>query len=283
MNLLATLHEPPTTIALVDHPVVFLESTIEPPTTIAVPGPAFLELLDDDYHLYELVFDPAANPPSADLFVNGVERISDYTGFPRTLARVVWGSFESTSEGEGRFNRVEWSTFNADLDRDGDGLADIAEIAAGTDARDPDSDDDGLNDGAEVALGTDPLNRDTDGDGICDGNSLLAGCTGLGPDNCPLVGNPLQANSDTLHHGNACQCGDVNDDDVVDAFDRASFQAWLVGNSGGGTFVPERCNVIGDSEPEPGFGCDIADIFVISRFVDIGSGTIGDDCPAFRP
>jgi hypothetical protein len=55
-----------------------------------------------------------------------------------------------------------------DLDRDGDGLANVEEIALGTDPDLADSDGDGLPDGREVALGTNPLNSDTDGDGLPD-------------------------------------------------------------------------------------------------------------------
>ena len=39
-----------------------------------------------------------------------------------------------------------------ELDTDGDGLSDLAEIAAGTDPRNPDTDGDGLSDGAESTL-----------------------------------------------------------------------------------------------------------------------------------
>jgi hypothetical protein len=35
--------------------------------------------------------------------------------------------------------------------------------------------------------------------------------------------------------------------------------------------------------PNPDDGCDIADIYMISRFVDGESFSIGNDCPAFRP
>ncbi|HMV67832.1 MAG TPA: MopE-related protein, partial [Myxococcota bacterium] len=56
------------------------------------------------------------------------------------------------------------------LDRDGDGLSDVAELAAGTAIDDIDTDDDGLNDGAEVLRWhTDPLRYDTDNDGLSDG------------------------------------------------------------------------------------------------------------------
>jgi len=108
-------------------------------------------------------------------------------------------------------------------------------------------------------------------------------CTSSGPDNCPLVANPNQANGDTLPAGNACQCGDVDSNGTVDAADRTSFRAWLVGKSGGGAFFGERCNVIGPSDPAPGYGCDVADVFVISRFLEGAPTSVGTDCPAYRP
>jgi hypothetical protein len=192
------------------------------------------------------------------------------------------------------------------LDPDSDGLSNLAEQAAGTDPNDddsdddglndgdevnvhltdpldPDSDDDGLNDGAEVVLGADPHVPDSDGDGVCDGGNQVGTCTAPGPDNCPNVANPAQTNSDALPEGNACQCGDVNNDDVVDAADRVSFQSWLLAKSGGGAFVDTRCNVIGPNTSPPATACDVADIFVISRFVDGAPVTVGNDCPAFRP
>ena len=58
-------------------------------------------------------------------------------------------------------------------DTDGDGLYDVHEWDAGTDAEDPDTDDDGLTDGSEVHdHGTDPLNEDTDDDGLTDGEEV---------------------------------------------------------------------------------------------------------------
>ncbi len=60
-----------------------------------------------------------------------------------------------------------------DVDRDGDGLPDVAETALGTDPTDPDTDGDGIEDGEETIPGddgsiTDPLDLDTDDDGLTD-------------------------------------------------------------------------------------------------------------------
>lgn len=65
-----------------------------------------------------------------------------------------------------------------------------------------DSDGDGLTDSGETNIyHTNPANPDTDGDGISDGPLGLAGppVTLRGPDNCPLVPNPDQLDSN--HNG----------------------------------------------------------------------------------
>ncbi|MEY4745267.1 MAG: hypothetical protein RL272_1212 [Candidatus Parcubacteria bacterium] len=53
-------------------------------------------------------------------------------------------------------------------DTDGDGLADVDEIAIGTDPDKPDTDGDGLTDGDEVNIRTNPLKKDSDDDGLDD-------------------------------------------------------------------------------------------------------------------
>lgn len=58
---------------------------------------------------------------------------------------------------------------DAGADRDGDGLANLAEYLAGCDPTRADTDFDRLNDGMEAALGSDPLDKDSDGDRLPDG------------------------------------------------------------------------------------------------------------------
>ena len=85
-------------------------------------------------------------------------------------------------------------------DADGDGVADSGDNCPndanpdqrntdgandGGDACDSDDDNDGSPDSEESAQGTDPLLRDTDGDGVEDG-----------PDECPLIDPPTDANGD---------------------------------------------------------------------------------------
>ena len=64
---------------------------------------------------------------------------------------------------------------NLTLDTDGDGVADVTEVADGTDPEDPDSDNDGLNDGGEKTANTNPLLADTDSDGYLDGREVALG------------------------------------------------------------------------------------------------------------
>lgn len=89
---------------------------------------------------------------------------------------------------------------------------------------------------------------DSDGDGILDE-----------ADNCPFVPNAPQTNSDSQPAGDVCQCGDVNNDFIVDGLDVQIARENLLGSPLSGSFHLERCNVIGTSI------CGIDDIFVINH------------------
>jgi hypothetical protein len=165
-------------------------------------------------------------------------------------------------------------------DRDGDGLNDGSEVNFyGTDPLDTDSDGDGIEDGDEVAVGLDPADEDTDDDLACDGGNQVGVCT-LAPDNCPHISNAAQTNSDALEAGDDCQCGDVTNDGSVTATDVARARENLLGLPPGGTFVANRCNVIGPSDGGVS-DCDVADIFVLQRFMDGGSVTIENTCDGY--
>ena len=66
----------------------------------------------DGYHRYELIYDPLVG--NADLFVNGIEVISDYTGAIDTLTGfepyVAWGARSSPDIGHGNYARIEFLT-----------------------------------------------------------------------------------------------------------------------------------------------------------------------------
>jgi hypothetical protein len=179
------------------------------------------------------------------------------------------------------------AAFEVLLDFDNDGILDIYETDTGnfvsptdtgTDRLDADSDNDGLDDGEEVALGTDPNDEDSDDDGVCDGGMQVGACTASGPDNCPFIWNALQTNSDVLTAGDDCQCGDVTGDGSVTQADVDEVRGALMG--GAAVTNPDRCNVIGASDGGNS-DCDIADIFVLQRFVAGSPVTVADSCDAY--
>ncbi len=67
-----------------------------------------------EYNLFEIIFDPVA--ASADLFVNGVEEVSNFTGqtdtnnFP-TNRKVIFGAGDSPNTGNANYNLVRLETF----------------------------------------------------------------------------------------------------------------------------------------------------------------------------
>jgi hypothetical protein len=77
--------------------------------SVSNTGPSFtLQGVASTYHLFELIFDPIAG--SADLFIDGTERLSNYMGdgFGSPMS-VLWGSGQSSSTGQGNYNLVEFA------------------------------------------------------------------------------------------------------------------------------------------------------------------------------
>jgi hypothetical protein len=105
---------------------------------------------------------------------------------------------------------------------------------------------------------------DTDSDGVLDVS-----------DNCPFVPNNSRTNSDPLPAGDACQCGDVNTDFIVDGLDAQIARENLVGSALSGSFDPERCNVIGTSD------CGVDDIFVLDRVAEGLPVSLQNVCDAY--
>lgn len=87
---------------------------------------------DADFHLYELVFDPVAG--TADLLVDGVERVSDHAGHTLGLgnyAGVVWGAGSSCADGYAEFALVQFEINGPEppvSDVNCDGVVDVQDL-----------------------------------------------------------------------------------------------------------------------------------------------------------
>jgi len=120
---------------------------------------------------------------------------------------IQWAPFTPVELAFGVFADSVFDHFYVDdvvygCDTDGDALLDCEEHLFGTDASNPDADGDGVLDGDEVRVGSDPLVVDTDGDGALDDI-----------DNCPIVPNPPQADSNGDGIGDVCQFAAFDDFD----------------------------------------------------------------------
>jgi hypothetical protein len=201
-------------------------------------------------------------------------------GLYRWRARILYAPAHVTQPGitapphpeHGPWRRLAAQSVEADvrvgLDTDLDGLRDSI---------DPDDDNDGLSDVAEAAIGTNPLDPDTDGDHVCDGGAAVAavGCSATAPDNCPFVVNTIQSNSDAFTAGDACQCGDVTGDGMLDDIDVMRAREQLVGRTTATPFDPDRCDVTGDGL------CDVRDLALLERLVRGVPATIVPGCTAY--
>jgi hypothetical protein len=119
---------------------------------------------------------------------------------------------------------------------------------------------------------------DRDGDGVADdgdrsgiagdapcATNVSAGCD----DNCPATANASQQDSGGVGaggpdgRGNACQCGDVDDDGAVTPSDASGLRAWLAGTLAG-LPAAAKCGVVNDGR------CSVADASVLRRVTDAG-------------
>ena len=105
------------------------------------------------------------------------------------------------------------AVYNQSGDFDGDGLANTAELEAGTNIDVRDTDEDGLEDGPEVNNhGTDPTTPDTDGDGLRDSEEVSAGTNATDPDS---DGDGL-SDGEESNTGSKPTDGDTDDDGLND-------------------------------------------------------------------
>jgi len=125
-------------------------------------------------------------------------------------------------DGDGVANELDLFPYdiNEQSDLDGDGIGDNS---------DTDTDGDGVTNEQEAEDGTNPLLADTDGDGVFDGSDSLpldpserfdSDNDGIGnqSDNCILVANFHQLNTDDDEFGDVCDSDDDNDG-VLDSDD----------------------------------------------------------------
>ncbi len=128
--------------------------------------------------------------------------------------------------GDAKDNDCDGTVDNGCTDTDGDGLADGAEVAFGSNPNDGDSDDDGVLDGAEPDRSADTdgdglinlLDPDSDNDGLFDGTELGKNCndpsTQADLGHCRADGDSGQTKSDPL---SADTDGDTKSDGSEDA------------------------------------------------------------------
>ncbi len=107
---------------------------------------------------------------------------------------------------------------------------------------------------------------DRDGDGIADdgdfsgiaGDAPCSNEAALCDDNCPFELNSAQSNSGSTSAGDACECGDANDDGVVTSGDADEVRAFLARLTSG-VSAPRKCAVAAPAS------CDIRAAVGIER------------------
>jgi hypothetical protein len=113
-------------------------------------------------------------------------------------------------------------------------------------------------------------------------------------DDCPYIANPSQSDVGGVKPGSppdgigdACQCGEVNNDGRVLASDVTSIRAGLTGSTSA-VLAPERCNVIGPVNATPlatgmRSDCNEADVVVIRRALSSLGPGIAQVCKPALP
>jgi DNA-binding beta-propeller fold protein YncE len=97
-------------------------------------------------------------------------------------------------------------------------------------------------------------------------------------DNCPFVANPDQADTGGVGSatpdgvGNACQCGDVTNDNRVTSADLDAIRAELA--TPGTLASTARCSVVGGTE------CNVADVVVLERVLASAKPRLDNVCAA---
>ncbi|MCP4640045.1 MAG: hypothetical protein GY851_06420, partial [bacterium] len=151
-----------------------------------------------------------------------------------------------------------------DADVDGDGLTNIEEYEAYSEANDPDTDDDGINDYDEVRVyGTLPSDVDSDSDGFTDGAEVALGFDPLDDASVPPGRVPFAASTqiDGAAAGARAVCAADMDKDgdldvIVAAYDADSVVWWENDGAGGWAFE----HIIDDETADGPYDVCAADI-----------------------
>ena len=151
------------------------------------------------------------------------------------------------SDNDGLSDTREMGVYHTDpydADTDNDGLNDGDEVSRHTDPLDPDTDNDGLNDGDEVSRGTNPLNADTDGDGLDDNSEVSLGTSPVNPD----TDNDGLNDGDEVSLGSDALNPDSDDDSVLDGSDNCLLLANVDQTNTDGDRLGDLCDPDDDND-----------------------------------